>query len=92
MIKKKIGIGIIGLGTVGSGLINILEKKSNYFKKTYNLDFSIVGITAKSKTRKRSFDIIKYEWFADPYLMINHPKIHILVELVGGSKKYAFKR
>ena len=33
MDNKRLNIGIIGLGTVGSGVVETLEKKGNYFKK-----------------------------------------------------------
>ena len=52
MVNKQLNIGIIGLGTVGSGVIETLEKKNNYFKRKYNLEINIFGISAKSKKKK----------------------------------------
>ena len=37
--NKKIGIGIVGLGTVGSGLIEIIQKNKNIYKKNIILIF-----------------------------------------------------
>ena len=51
MVNKHLNIGIIGLGTVGSGVIETLEKKNNYFKRKYNLEINILGISAKSKNK-----------------------------------------
>ena len=48
MSYKKIGIGIVGLGTVGAGLIEIIRKKKNLYKNKYSIDFSINGISAKN--------------------------------------------
>ena len=48
MTVEKIGIGLVGLGTVGSGLVEIIEKKNQFFKKKYNLDLTIKGVSAKS--------------------------------------------
>ena len=31
MVKNHLNIGIIGLGTVGSGVVETLEKKNSYF-------------------------------------------------------------
>ena len=39
MSIKKIGIGIVGLGTVGSGLIEIIQKNNNIYKRNIILIF-----------------------------------------------------
>ena len=82
---------MVGLGTVGSGLVEIIQKKNSLFKKKYNLDLSIQGISARSKTKVRSFNINKYTWFQDPLKMINNSKIDIIVELIGGSDGLALE-
>ena len=91
MSSKKIGLGIVGLGTVGSGLIEIIEKKNNFFKKQYNLNLSINGISAKSKAKKRPFNVKKYKWYQDALKMINNTEIDIIIELVGGSEGLALE-
>ncbi len=91
MSIKKIGIGIVGLGTVGSGLIEIIQKNNNSYKSKYNLDFSINGISAKNKKKKRNINIKNYKWFNDPIKMTEFSDIDIIVELVGGSDGLALK-
>ena len=91
MVNKQLNIGIIGLGTVGSGVVETLEKKNNYFKKKYNLEINILGISAKSKNKKRAFNVKKYNWYNDPLDIIDIKNIHIIVELIGGSSGLAFK-
>ena len=91
MANKQINIGIIGLGTVGSGVIETLEKKNNYFKKKYNLEINILGISAKSKNKKRAFNVKKYKWYNNPLDIIDIKNIHVIVELIGGSSGLAFK-
>ena len=91
MINKHLNIGIIGLGTVGSGVVETLEKKRNYFKKKYNLEINILGISAKNKYKKRVFNIKKYNWYNNPLEIIDIKNIHIIVELIGGSSGLALK-
>jgi len=91
MSIRKINVGIVGLGTVGSGLIEIIEKKKNTFKKLYNLNLAIVGVSAKRKTKKRSFNIKNYIWYQDPLKMLNNPEIDVIVELIGGSDGLALE-
>ena len=75
MTIEKVGIGLVGLGTVGSGIVEIIEKKKNIFKKQYNIDLFIKGISAKSKIKKRSFDVNKFTWYQNPLKMIPKSKL-----------------
>ena len=91
MVTKQINIGIIGLGTVGSGVVEALEKKNNYFKKKYNLKINILGISAKNKNKKRVFNIKKYKWYTNPLEIIDIKNIDVVVELIGGSSGLPLK-
>ena len=57
-MTKELNIGIVGLGTVGSGVIKSIEKNKEYFKNNYDVKFNIIGISANSKNKERSFDVI----------------------------------
>ena len=48
----EIKLGIIGLGTVGSGVIEAIEKNKKEFLKKYNLKINICAISAKRKKKK----------------------------------------
>ena len=91
MAKNHLNIGIIGLGTVGSGVVETLEKKNSYFKKKYNTEINILGISAKSKNKKRAFNVKKYKWYKNPLEIIDIKNIHVIVELIGGSSGLALK-
>ena len=91
MVNRHLNIGIIGLGTVGSGVIETLEKKKNYFKIKYNLKINILGISAKSKNKKRAFNVKKYKWYNNPLDIIDIRNIHVIVELIGGASGLAFE-
>ena len=91
MINKELNIGVIGLGTVGSGVIETLERKHNYFRKKYNLKINILGISAKSKNKKRDFNVKKYKWYSNPLDIIDIKNIHLIVELIGGSTRLSLK-
>ena len=82
---KKIGIGIIGLGNVGSRLYKeiISKKKEINLKTGTNID--IVAISAKNINKKRSFKFKKKIFFKNPLNIIKNPKVNIVIELIGLS-------
>ena len=82
---KKIGIGIIGLGKVGSRLYKeiISKKKEINLKTGTNID--IVAISAKNINKKRSFKFKKKIFFKNPLNIIKNPKVNIVIELIGLS-------
>ncbi len=85
----NLNIGIIGLGTVGSGVVKSIEKNTIFFKKKYNLKINILAISAKKKNKKRIFDVKKYNWYDKPLDIIDIPEIDLIIELIGGSSGLA---
>ena len=82
---KKIGIGIIGLGNVGSRLYKeIISKKKEINLKTGTY-IDIIAISAKNINKKRSFKFKKKIFFKNPLNIIKNPKVNIVIELIGLS-------
>jgi len=76
-------IGIAGLGTVGGGLVKWLAERPGFAPAG---DIAVVtGVSARSKSRPRDFDISGFTWFDDPVELAKSPETEIFVELVGGS-------
>jgi len=82
---KKIGIGIIGLGNIGSRLYKeIISKKNDIGLKT-NTNINIVAISAKNINKKRSFVIKRKIFSKNPLDITKNPKVNIIIELIGKS-------
>tara|TARA_Y100000590_G_scaffold434466_1_gene552694 strand:+ start:2970 stop:4253 length:1284 start_codon:yes stop_codon:yes gene_type:complete len=80
---KNIGIGIIGLGNIGSRLYKeIISKKKDIGLKTNN-KINIVAISAKNKNKKRSFKFKKKIFYKNPLDIAKDPKVNIVIELIG---------
>ncbi len=71
----KIKIGIIGLGTVGSGVYKSLRDFS---------EIEIVKIAVKNINKPRSADVPKELLTDNPFEVVNNPEINVIVELIGG--------
>ena len=94
-MSQNLNIVIAGLGTVGSATINLIEKNKNIFSLKSGLKINIVGIFAKNRFKKRTFQKNKYKWFNDPIKMIEQKNVDIVIELIGGetgiAKKICYK-
>ncbi len=88
---KRINICIAGIGNVGSSLIESIEKNFNYFVNTKSLEINIIGISAKTKNKKRKININKYNWFDDPREMIKLNECDVIVELIGQEKGISYE-
>ena len=79
---KTVKLGIAGLGHVGCGLIELVERQADLRLPG---KVEIVGVSARSKNRNRPVDISGYRWFDDAATLAEDPDVDIFVELVGGS-------
>ena len=83
---KPLNIGIIGLGTVGMGLIKCLINNKNIIKSKSEREISIAAICAKNKNKKRDIDIGNLKWVQDPFDITDDKEIDVVVELIGGDE------
>jgi homoserine dehydrogenase len=82
-VAKTWRVGVAGLGTVGGGLIKFLAERPDYAPVGDRVQ--VVGVSARSRSRKRDFDISRVKWFDDPVVLATADEVDIFVELVGGS-------
>lgn len=79
-------IGILGLGTVGSGVVKILQKNAQNIKNKVGTEVSIEKILVNSLEKERDIEINK-ELLTDKIEdIVNNPEIDIVVELIGGEQ------
>ena len=84
-MKTKINIALVGLGQIGSYLLNELKnKKKDIFIKT-GKTINVVAISAKNKNKKRKFKINKKIFYSNPLDIFKNKNIDILIEAIGSS-------
>ena len=77
-------IGVAGLGTVGGGLLKFLAERPDFAPAGGRA--VVTGVSARSRSRQRDFDISSVTWFDDPVALASSPDIDVFVELIGGSE------
>ncbi|MBC8308141.1 MAG: homoserine dehydrogenase [Pelagibacterales bacterium] len=84
-MMKLLGIGIIGLGNIGSRLYKEIVSKKNDIGLKTNTNINIVAISAKNINKKRIFKIKKKIFYKNPLDITKNPKVNIVIELIGTS-------
>ena len=81
---KKVGVALLGVGTVGGGTYNILKQKKDYFKQTQNLDVEVMHVLERNLDRTRELGISDDIVSCDIDNVINNKDISIVCEFFGG--------
>ena len=78
-------VGLAGLGTVGCGVIRLVEENSALIARRAGREIKIVAVTARDRTKDRGVDLSPYRWVDDMGELATDADIDVVVELVGGS-------
>ena len=79
---KKVGIGLLGLGTVGQGVANIISQPKDRHPLVGELE--LVSVAVRNLKKKRDISIPDSILTTNPTEIINNPNIQIVVEVMGG--------
>ena len=82
--KKKIGVGLIGFGTVGAGVVRILSDRAEELSRRLGARLELVKIADTDLKRDRGLAIPKGLLTTDAESLIDHPDVDVVVELIGG--------
>jgi homoserine dehydrogenase len=88
---KKINLGLLGFGNVGSGVAKILKERKSFLSEKIGIQMDIKKICDKDIVSKRNINVDRKLLTRNPQEVINDPQIDILVELMGGihpAKEY----
>lgn len=82
---KPIKVGILGLGTVGGGTVNVLKRNAAEIERRIGRELIITRASAKDLTKSRICNTDGIELTSNPNDIINDPDIDIVLELIGGA-------
>src|SRR3989338_4070541 len=81
---QKINIGLIGFGTVGTGVVKVLKENAKTIQERLGAEVVLKRIADKDLTRDRGVEVEKAILTADANEILNDPSINIVIELMGG--------
>ncbi|MEZ6064717.1 MAG: homoserine dehydrogenase [Planctomycetaceae bacterium] len=79
-------VGIIGLGTVGSGVVKILEEHADLLARRTGRTIEIVKVAVRDLNKPRAVSLPSGMVTDDPMSVATHPEVDVVVELIGGLK------
>jgi homoserine dehydrogenase len=82
---NKINVGLIGFGTVGTGVAKVLMNNADVIKKRLGSELVLKRVADKDVTRDRGIKLPGGVLTSDANDVLNDPEISIVIELVGGT-------
>ncbi len=82
---KALKIGILGLGTVGAGVFNVLNRNQDEIIRRTGRGIEVVMVCRRNVAAAQEIVGNSVPVVADPSALINHPEIDVIVELMGGD-------
>ncbi|MGY2732639.1 homoserine dehydrogenase [Sphingomonas sp. UYP23] len=83
-MTKPLRIALAGLGTVGGGVIRLLDTNGALIARRAGRPIEIVAVSARDRSKDRGVDMSRFEW-VDDTTALAHADVDVVVELVGGS-------
>ena len=79
-------LGIAGLGTVGIGLVKIVQNNPDLLEARSGRKITISAVSARSKDKDRGVDLSGYAWEDDAVELAKRDDVDVYVELMGGHE------
>lgn len=80
-----VNIGVIGLGTVGGGVVRVIERHHDEYLNAYGLDLRVKRACARSAGRAEELGLAQGVFTTDWHEVVADPDVDIVVELIGGD-------
>lgn len=82
---QAVKVGVLGLGTVGGGTVNVLQRNITEITGRAGRDIEITRAAVRSLDRPTICDTTGITLTEDAFEVVNAPDIDIVVELIGGT-------
>ena len=84
-MKPPFKIAVAGLGTVGSGVLQLLDQQADLLTQRAGRRLVVAAVSARDRRRDRGTDLSAVPWYEDAAAMAADPEIDVVVELIGGA-------
>ena len=91
--RPSIGIGLLGLGVVGSGVARILQEKAEVYARQIGIPLELRRVLVRDVNKPRDCDIDPAILTTDATQILGDPDVQLVIEVMGGDEPaYAYLR
>ena len=83
-MPENITVGLFGLGTVGSGVAELLQKQGPELERKYGVNIRLKKIVVREVNKSRSLKIDHNLLSDNPRDILDDPEINTVIEVIGG--------
>ncbi|MEE9427046.1 MAG: homoserine dehydrogenase [Paracoccaceae bacterium] len=84
-MSTPLRLGIAGLGTVGTGVVKIVQRHADLLAARTGRPIVISAVSARSRNKDRGVRLSGFAWEDDPVTLAKRDDVDVFVELIGGS-------
>lgn len=84
MPAAPLRLGLAGLGTVGIGVVQIIQRQTDLIAARTGRAVTITAVSARDRSKNRDADLSAYAWETDPVALAQRDDIDVFVEVMGG--------
>lgn len=84
MEKQTIKLGLLGFGTVGTGVVRIIQAHQEDLQKQTGLGIEITKILVQDAEKSRNIVAMEGKLTTNPADILEDPEIEVVVEVIGG--------
>ncbi len=82
---NAVNVGLLGLGTVGSGTVAVLQRNAREIERRAGRAIRISHAAARDLSRPRACDLDGIRLTTDPFDVVDDPQVTVVAELIGGT-------
>lgn len=84
-MSAAVRVGIAGLGTVGAGVLSLLQQHSGLIATRCGREVVPVAVSARDRSRDRGVPLDGYRWFDSATDLARDGEVDVVIELIGGE-------
>jgi homoserine dehydrogenase len=84
MGKENVKIGLIGMGTIGAGVVELFKQNGSRISEQIDMNLILEKVADRDLSRAQGFDLADGVMTTEASEVIDNPEIDIVIELIGG--------
>jgi homoserine dehydrogenase len=82
---RTVNVGLVGLGTVGSGVVEIFTRHGEDFRRRAGVDIKLVRFADRDPARATELGLPEGSFTTDAFELVSEPDLDVVIELIGGT-------